>query len=78
VAQSEFSLVRRVLMSFCWKKVVLAAVATLALGGVAQASELSLQRIADYSSERFERQDYSRTVVAPERSDRIIPVCVRQ
>jgi hypothetical protein len=48
-------------MSFGWKKVVLAAVATLTLGGVAQASETSLQRIADYRGERFERQDYSRT-----------------
>jgi hypothetical protein len=48
-------------MGFGWKKVVLAAVATLTLGSVAQASELSLQRIADYSGERFERQDYSRT-----------------
>jgi hypothetical protein len=47
-------------MSFGWKRVVLAAVATLTLGGVAQASELSLQRIADYSSERFEGQGYSR------------------
>ena len=47
-------------MSFGWKRVVLAAVAALTLGSVAQASELSLQRIADYSGERFERQDYSR------------------
>ena len=46
-------------MSFGWKRVVLAAVATLTLGGVAQASESSLQRIADYSGEQFEGQDYS-------------------
>jgi len=45
-------------MSFGWRKVVLAAVASLTLGGVVQASELGLQRIADYSGERFERQDY--------------------
>ena len=44
-----------------WKRVVLAAVATLTLGSGTQASGLSLQRIADYSGERFERQDYSRT-----------------
>jgi hypothetical protein len=56
-------------MSFVWKRVVLAAVVTLTLGGVAQASELSLQRIADYSSERFERQDYSRTEHWSERRD---------
>lgn len=48
-------------MSFGWNKAVLAAVATLTLGGVVQASESSLQRIADYHGERFERQDYSRT-----------------
>ena len=59
VTQSEFSPVREVLMSFGWKRVVLAMVATLTLGSVAQASELSLKRIADYSGERFERQDYS-------------------
>jgi len=47
MAQSEFSPARRVLMSFGWKKVVLAAVATLTLGSVAQASELKLQLIAD-------------------------------
>jgi hypothetical protein len=56
-------------MSFGWKKVVLAAVTTLALGSVAQASETSLQRIADYSGERFERQDYSRTEHWSERRD---------
>src|SRR5215216_4026943 len=60
-AQSEFSPVRSVPMSFGWKKVMLAAVATLTLGTVAQASGLSLQRIADYSGERIERQDYSGT-----------------
>jgi hypothetical protein len=48
-------------MSFGWKKVMLAAVATLTLGSAAQASGLSLQRIADYSGERIERQDYSGT-----------------
>jgi len=48
-------------MSFGWKRVVLAAVATLTLGSVTQASELRLQRVADYSGERFERQDYSRS-----------------
>jgi hypothetical protein len=56
-------------MSFGWKKVVLAAVATLPLSSVVQASELSLQRIADYSGERFERQDYSRTDHWSERRD---------
>jgi hypothetical protein len=48
-------------MSFGWKRVVLTAVATVTLGSVTQASELSLQRIADYSGERVERQDYSRS-----------------
>ena len=72
VTQSEFSPVWEVLMSFGWKRVVLAAVATLTLGGVAQASELSLQPIADYSGERFERQDYSRAEhwSAPRDADR--------
>jgi hypothetical protein len=69
VAQHEFSPVRRFPMSFGWRKVVLAAVATLTLGGVVQASELGLQRIADYSGERFERQDYSRTEHWSERHD---------
>ena len=48
-------------MGFGWRRVVLAAVAALTLGSVAQASELSLQRVADYSGGRFERQDYSRS-----------------
>lgn len=48
-------------MSFGWKRVVLATVATLMLGSVAEASELSLKRIADYSGERFEAQEYSRS-----------------
>jgi hypothetical protein len=56
-------------MSFGWKRVVLAAVATLTLGSVAQATELSLQRIADYSGERFDRQDYSGTEHWSERRD---------
>jgi hypothetical protein len=56
-------------MSFGWKRVVLAAVATLTLGSVAQATELSLQRIADYSGERFDRQDYSGTERWSERRD---------
>ena len=69
VTQSEFSPVREVLMSFGWKRVVLASVATLTLGSVAQASELSLKRIADYSGERFESQDYSRSEHWAERRD---------
>ncbi len=56
-------------MSFGLKAVVLAAVATLTLGSVTQASELSLQRIADHSGERFERQDYSRAEHWSERHD---------
>ena len=56
-------------MSFGWKRVVLASVATLTLGSVAQASELSLKRIADYSGERFESQDYSRSEHWAERRD---------
>jgi hypothetical protein len=56
-------------MSIGWKRVVLAAVATLTLGRVTQASELSLQRIADYGGERFERQDYTRSEHWSERRD---------
>jgi hypothetical protein len=56
-------------MSFGWKRVVLAAVATLTLGSVSQASEVSLQRIADYSGERFDRQDYARSEYWSERRD---------
>jgi hypothetical protein len=56
-------------MSFGWKKVVLAAAATLTLGSVAQASEESLRRIADYSGAPFERQDYSRAEHWSERRD---------
>jgi hypothetical protein len=55
-------------MSFGWKRVVLAAVATLALGGVAQASELSLQRIADYG-EQFAGQGYGQREHWSERRD---------
>src|SRR3712207_2096379 len=56
-------------MSFDQKRVVLAAVATLTLGSVVQASELSLRRIADYSTERSERQDYSPSEHWSERRD---------
>ncbi len=55
-------------MSFGWKRVLLAAVATLTLGGVAQASELSLQRIADYR-EQFAGQDYGQSERWSERHD---------
>src|SRR3712207_6030360 len=69
VTQSELSPVWEVLMSLGWKRVALATVATLTLGGVAQASELTLKRIADYSGERFERLDYSRADHWSERRD---------
>ncbi|WP_152568909.1 hypothetical protein [Microvirga sp. BSC39] len=57
-------------MSIGWKKVVLGTLAALALGGAAQASEVSItirtndrlpHRVADYDGDLFERRQYSRT-----------------
>jgi hypothetical protein len=71
MTQYEFSHVRRVLMSFGLKAVVLGAVAALTLGGAAQASEISVtirtnnhgapQRIADRSGELLERHQHTRS-----------------
>jgi hypothetical protein len=44
-------------MNIIWKRGVVAAVATLALGSVARSSEPSLQHIADYR-EQFAGQDH--------------------
>lgn len=56
-------------MSFSWKRVVLATVTTLTLGGVAQASEASLRRIADYGNEQFDGRDFRLSESWSERRD---------